>query len=317
MQRGTILVTTLLALPLAWNAAGAQAPTQAQSQAPAGSAARAPQTDQTVAVSRGARLTIENMAGEVVVRAWNRDAVRVQARHSSRARVSVRTVASGVEITASGSYGPAGAVDYEISVPVWIPVKVDGTYAYISIEGTQNEISAESVRGDIVIKGGGTFVSGKSVEGEVVIEDARGRIAASSINQGISVSGASGDIAADTVNGPIKLTRIESASVDATTVNGHITYDGNAAPQGRYRFSTHNGNIVVAVPETAKATFVVRTYNGGVNANLPVEKSGELRRGRRATYTLGGGGAEFELESFGGTVHLRRTESAAKSKAQE
>jgi hypothetical protein len=33
---------------------------------------------------------------------------------------------------------------------------------------------------------------------------------------------------------------------------------------------------------------------------------GELRRGRRATYTLGAGGADVELESFGGTIRLRR-----------
>jgi hypothetical protein len=95
-------------------------------------------------------------------------------------------------------------------------------------------------------------------------------------------------------------------------VNGTITYEGTPVPRGRYRFSTHNGNIVVAVPETSSAAFTVRTYNGRVSTNLPLQGSGDPQRGRRTTYTLGGGGAEFELESFGGTIDLKRPGTTTK-----
>ena len=280
----------------------AAAPVLAQSAAPA----RQPQTDQTVPVARGARLTVNNHAGEVIVKAWERDAVRVQARHSStRTRVTVRTVQSGIHVSASGNHGPA-SVDYEINVPAWMPVKIDGHYAFIGVEGTQSEIAAETVRGDISIKGGATFISAKSIEGEVTIDGARGRITLSSVNQGIAVSGSSGEITAETVNGPIRLTGIESDAVEAGTVNGHVTYEGTAAARGRYRFSTHNGNIVVSIPESASATFTVRTYNGSLNTTLPLQRAGEVGRGRRVTYTLGSGSADFEVESFGGTITLRR-----------
>ncbi len=60
------------------------------------------------------------------------------------------------------------------------------------------------------------------------------------------------------------------------------------------------------VPETTNATFTVRTYNGDFSSNLPTKTVGEVRRGRRATYTLGSGGPEVELESFGGSIRLRR-----------
>ena len=60
------------------------------------------------------------------------------------------------------------------------------------------------------------------------------------------------------------------------------------------------------LPENTNATFTVRTYNGDFSSNLPTKRVGEVRRGRRATYTLGSGGAEVELESFGGTIRLRR-----------
>lgn len=270
-----------------------------------GAGPRAPNTDQTVPVARGAHLTVDNFAGEVVIRAWGRDAVRVQAKHMPRTQVSVETTPSGVAISASGMRGPASAVDYEISVPAWMPVKVDGTYAFITVEGTESEIAAETVRGDIRIKGGLT-ISAETIDGSIVIEGAKGRITASSVNQGIRITGASGDIAAETTKSSIVLTGISSETVDVGSVNGSLTYDGTPAPQGRYRFSTHNGRIAVAVPETAGAVFNVRTYHGSMQTNLPLQGGGDVSRGRRGVFTLGGGGAEFDLESFGGTIHIRR-----------
>ena len=294
----------------------------AQAQTPTGADARRvrpPDTDETVNVTRGTRLSLNNFAGEVYVRSWDRDAVRVQGRHASRTRVTVRSTGSAVVVTASGT---PGSVDYEVNVPSWMPVKVEGTYAYISVEGTQADVAAETVRGDIVIKGGTSFVTAKSVEGEVILEGPRGRINANSVNQGITITGGNGEIVAETVNGHITLNNIESGSVDAASVNGNIKYDGGVGPAGKYRFSTHNGNISVGVPETASATFNVRTYNGSVNTNLPLQGGGEGRRGQRATYTLGSGSADFELESFGGTIQLRRRGSdapltRAKEKARE
>jgi DUF4097 and DUF4098 domain-containing protein YvlB len=120
------------------------------------------------------------------------------------------------------------------------------------------------------------------------------------------VNGATGEIIAETVNGHITLNNIESSSVDVASVNGNIKYDGAAAANGRYRFSTHNGSISVGVPETASAAFIVRTYNGNVRTDLQLQGGGEVRRGQRLTYTLGSGSAEFEVESFGGTIQLRR-----------
>jgi hypothetical protein len=266
----------------------------------------APQTDRTVAVAKGTRLSVSNDAGEVVLRTWDRDSLRVQASHSPRVTVDVQTTGNIVSIRSRASSGPHGAVDYEITAPAWLPVKVSGQFLYIGIEGAQNEVSAETVRGDIVVKGGSGFVTAKSIHGEVIVEEAKGRINASSVNEGIRITGATGDVTAETTNGDIMLSKVDAKSIDVTTVNGDIRYDGAVVAGGLYRFSTHNGDITMMIPETTNATFTVRTYNGDFNSSLPTKAVGEVRRGRRATYTLGNGGAEVELESFGGSIRLRR-----------
>jgi hypothetical protein len=279
---------------------------------------RAPDTDQTVNVTRGTRLSIDNFAGEVVLRTWDRDALRVVARHSSRTKVLVRTRGGVASIDAEGSMGPA-SVDYEVTAPSWMAVKIDGTYNYVSIEGTQAEVTASTVRGDITIKGGTGFVTAKSVEGQVTVDGAKGRLNVESVNESVSLANCSGDIIVSTTNGDISMLNVAATSAEATTVNGDIRFDGTLSG-GRYRMATHNGNIIVAIPETSSATLSVRTYNGSFNSAFPLKGSGDAsdaRRGRRVVYTLGGGDAEMELETFSGGIRIARPGSVKSRQGHE
>jgi DUF4097 and DUF4098 domain-containing protein YvlB len=269
--------------------------------------ARAPQRDETVNVRRGSRLIVNNFAGEVVIHTWDKDSLHIVARHQNRTKVEIKQSPSSVSISASGEMGPAGSVDYDITAPSWMPVKVDGTYCFITVDGTQAEVTAESVRGDITIKGGTGFVTAKSVEGSVVVDGTRGKLTVSSVNEHVDITDASGDITADAINGGIQLQRIASKSVDVSTVNGTIGYQGSIADGGHYSFATHNGNVLLDVPENANATVSVRTYSGSFHsafAALQPPNRSEMQRGKRVTMTMGNGSADVTLESFGGTIRV-------------
>src|SRR5262249_24553520 len=71
------------------------------------------------------------------------------------------------------------------------------------------------------------------------------------------------------------------------------------------RLTTHNGMIAIAIPEKVNATLMVRTYNGSFRSTFPVKQDDQNPR-KRLTLTLGNGSAHIELESFGGTIALRR-----------
>jgi DUF4097 and DUF4098 domain-containing protein YvlB len=278
----------------------------------------APKTDETVQVQKGGRLSINNFAGEVSIHTWDKDSVHVLARHQSRTTVSIRPVAGGLSIQASGTMGPQGSVDYDITVPAWMPIKVEGTYNFVTMDGVQGEVFANTVRGDIVIKGGTGVITAKSVEGEVQVEGARGKVNVSSVNEKIKITDTSGDITAESINGAITMTGIDSKSVDASTVNGTIVYEGKLADGGRYTFGTHNGDLLLGVPENANATFTIRTYQGSFSTDLPLAgvNRADLQRGRRGMTTLGNGSADVNLETFGGSIRVRRG-TAVKSRGRE
>ena len=114
--------------------------------------AGAPQTDETVAVQRGGRLLVSNFAGDVVIHAWDKDSVHVTARHQARTRVSIRPTSAGLSITASGTMGAQGSVDYDITAPAWMPVRVEGTYNFVTVEGGPG-LSVEPEESQICING--------------------------------------------------------------------------------------------------------------------------------------------------------------------
>src|SRR5437016_14419530 len=77
------------------------------------------QTDTTVQVRSGARLEISNFGGEIAVKTWSRNAVRVVAEHSSRDRISVDGSEQVVRVkTEAGRRGPS-QIEYAVSVAAW------------------------------------------------------------------------------------------------------------------------------------------------------------------------------------------------------
>jgi DUF4097 and DUF4098 domain-containing protein YvlB len=294
--------------------------TLAQTQAPAPVGRQeAPKTDETIPVQKGSRLSINNFAGEVIIHTWDKDSVHVVARHQSRTKVILRPNAAGLSISATGTMGPQGSVDYDITAPAWMPIKVEGTYNFVTMDGVQGEVFANTIRGDIVIKGGTGTITAKSVEGEVQVDGARGKVNVSSVNEKIKITDSAGEITAESINGAITMTGIDSKSVDASTVNGTIIYEGKLVDGGRYTFGTHNGDLLLGVPENVNATFTIRTYQGSFSTDLPLPNvsRADIQRGRRVVTTLGNGSADVSLETFGGSIRVRRGSATRAGRERE
>lgn len=263
------------------------------------------QTDQTVQVQKGTRLEVSNFSGEVVIRGWDRDAVRIEAEHSDRDTVDIRTIDQRLVVRGRSRSGNARSLDYTISVPRWMAVRVTGTYSDVTMDGVGGDVTVETNRGDVTVNGGSGFVSLTSVQGQISLTNAKGRIDVSSVNEGIRLSEINGDISAETTNGGIFMERIDSQNVDVYAVNGSLSYEGPIRDKGTYRLTTHNGTIHLVVPEKTNAAISVRTYNGGFRSTFPVKAEDQNTR-RRFSLTFGNGSARVELESFNGSIALRR-----------
>ena len=263
------------------------------------------QIDTTVPARQGQRLVVDAYGGEIDVKTWARNAVRVEADPSPRTSVEITSGGGAVSVRTEGRRGPPSAVDLKLTVPVWMGLDLSGVYTDVTATGTRGPISVETVQGEVNVTGGEGLVSLRSVQGQVTLKGAKGRIDVHSVNEDVRISDASGEIVAETVNGEIVLERVDATSLDAGTVNGDVGYDGPIRNGGRYTLSSHNGDVTLAAAEATSATVSVSTFNGEFESVFPVTLR-ETRKGKRFSFTLGGGSAQVSLESFQGTVQLVR-----------
>jgi DUF4097 and DUF4098 domain-containing protein YvlB len=264
------------------------------------------QVDTTVTIQPGGRLEVDNFDGTVEISTWTRNAVRVQAAPSSRTEVEVESGGGVVQVHSMSRHGP-GDVNYRITVPAAIDVSVNGHSGDVKVDGTTGEISVETVEGSITARGGGGFVSLRSVEGDISLSKSKARAELNSVEGAIKVTDLVGELSAQTVDGEIVLDGVDSPGIEATTVDGDITFTGALRDGGRYRFNSHDGNIRVTVPRVNGA-LSVSTFDGDFESDFPLTLTG-TRSSQRLNFTMGTGNVRLELESFDGNITLRKAGS--------
>jgi DUF4097 and DUF4098 domain-containing protein YvlB len=262
------------------------------------------QTDTQVAVRQGTRLEVTNLGGSIIVKTWMQNAVRVHAEHSDRLAIQVVLDAAALTIKAPSQHGSSQGVEYTITAPRWMALNLSGINTDVEVDGTEAPITVETVSGDVRCRGGSGYVSLQSVSGSVGLQEAKGRVEVHSVSDNITLTDVSGDIVGETVSGDVRLEGVESKNVDISTVSVNVVYDGTIADDGHYRYSTHDGDVVIVIPDKTNATITVSTFNGDFDSSFPVSVT-ETKR-HRFSFTIGSGSARLELSTFNGDIKLRR-----------
>lgn len=276
--------------------------------------AQSAQTDTTFAVDARARLRMEGLNGDVVVRTWDRPEMRVKVTDAEGSRLRVSSGPSTVSLTLDPvSWGPGrsrGSGDLDITMPATMSASINGLDGDVSVEGSRGEVVVQTTQGDIRVTGGGGLVQLRTVHGDIDASGIRGRVDAHAVNGDIKLTDVVGDAVATTMSGDVHLVRVDAASVDASSVSGDIAYDGAIKDAGRYALKSHSGDVTVAMPASANAIISVSTFNGDFQADIPVQLT-EQQKGTRFSFTLGSGSARVDLESFSGDIRLARPGFAA------
>jgi hypothetical protein len=262
------------------------------------------QIDTVLPVGDRARLRVHAVSAEVTVRTWNRSEVRIVAERQGRRELDVRGSRSTIQVESMTPFGTDNRI--EITAPATLDLEIEGAFVSADIEGVRAEVRVVSAHGDLRLVGGDGLIQLQAVQGNVECRGARGRIEVGTTNGQLSVIDVDGTVVAETVNGTVTLTGIASDAVEASSVNGDITYRGTLRDGGRYVLGAHNGNVSVAVPTGTNADVLVSQFSGEFESDFPITLTGTRSPGKRFTFTIGNGGARIELSSFGGTIRLRR-----------
>ncbi len=210
--------------------------------------------DETVALSPGGTVSLENINGDVTIEIWDRDEVRVQALKSAssqelldRLKVEINPSPTAVRIETdypssrdSGNEGHDHSkrgnhlkVEYTLTIPRSAVVEdVDLVNGNLLVVGVEGGVDAETVNGNIVVREGAGDASLSTVNGGIELY--------------VNHLGSSEQVDLETVNGSIDLYLSASvgADISAGTVNGHLTNDlGIAVKKGKYVGASFDGAV--------------------------------------------------------------------------
>ena len=132
-----------------------------------------------------------------------------------------------------------------------------------------------------------------------------------SVNGSIAIDGVLGDITSSTVNGE---TQIKGASknLKISTVNGTVTAQMNSMGSGQsVSFDAVNGQLNLAVPENADATFSVTTVNGDISSEFPSLKAKhQWPVGNNLNGSLGTGAGSVKVNAVNGTIKFIKSQTS-------
>ena len=264
-------------------------------------------SDTTLRISRGTTIEVNSMTRPVVVRTAAGDQVRVV---GATAELSGSTL----EIDVASPFG-RGTGPITVTVPTWATVEVDAMNASITIEDAPERLTASTLNGRIESRGGRGALTLSTMAGAIAVRDFAGtRLNLDAVSGQISVDGATGTLTIESVSQGITLRNIRSSNVTAETTNGRVQWEGALDPRGRYTFATHNGEIVLLLPENVSARVRGSMFNGSFESTLPATTQGldpsrrdrDLMLGKEFTATLGKGEANVHVETFNGSIRIKR-----------
>jgi len=264
-----------------------------------------PAQDTVVSLARGGEVRLENLSGEVVVRAWDRDEVQVTDRDRGSSGLRVRPSDGGVRIETEGRRKDRHNVDIEVRVPSWANVHISGRTLDVGIAGIRGDVVVTNVRGDIRTQDTEGELRLRSQQGEIEVSDASGEIVVSAQSDDVWLSGIRGEVEVRSTSGDITLLDVSARVVRAETQDGDIEFSGELLERGRYAFFVHDGDVELALPESASAVVSASTFDVEFESDFPVRLQ-RYRGGQKFDFTLGEGSAQLELHVFDGEIRLVR-----------
>ena len=261
--------------------------------------------DTTLTLERGDRLEVEQLSGEVIVRAWERSELSVRGEDDDGAAVVVERSGRRVRVVPDDRKGRRRSRNITLWVPEWIDVQVRGRSLDVTVVGVGGTLDVNTVDGDVSVSETTGSVSLRSVEGEISVRDARGRILARSQSDDIRLEDIVGSVEVESGSGDIRLVNVDAESVRAETLDGDVEFDGVLHSGGTYEFYVHDGDVVLSLPSTVGAQVSVATFDGEFTSEFPVRVE-RFSGGRAFDFMLGDGGARLEVEVFDGEIRLLR-----------
>jgi len=273
--------------------------------------AAAEDIDRTLDASPKGRVDIYNTAGSVKVEGWDTNKVRVTGRLGQEVdEFKFERDGDTVIVEVKAKKGRSGGHNFSSDIVVRVPrdsaIEVATVSADIDVKGVRGDQELQAVSGDIVTQAFDHEIEAESVSGDI---DVKGDGKAAEFDL-VTVSGdiyagnIAGSIDFEAVSGDIVVAGGSFDRVDTETVNGDIEFKGTLRRGGKFDAETVNGSVVINFLGDVSAEFRIETFNGRIrNCFGPeAQRVSKYAPGWELNFTEGGGEGRVSIDTLNGSV---------------
>jgi len=270
-------------------------------------------------VAPDARIAVENVRGSVTITGW--DKAQVELRGSlgagSKLEVSGDSAHLGLKVDShdeswSGKHGPNDDSDLTLHVPrgAALEVQVVSADANVTDVGGKS-IEVHGVSGTLGVRSAAAEVDVESVSGDVSFAapqpNPNGRAHLQTVSGSINAKNLGGRVKLETVSGDIGLEDAPVQELETGTVSGdarlHVTPTGHA----RLHLESMSGDVRLYVPENLSAHVDASTFSGDIHSDFGKVQTKDRGPGSSLEAKVGNGDAEIDMQSFSGSLELRKS----------
>lgn len=277
--------------------------------------ARASDFQRQVAADAHGEVEISNIAGSIIVTAWDEPAVSVTAdlpSDSQRVKVSGGHGRTSVCVKYEHGCGSAGysgqtAVRLEVRVPRGSELEVSGVSANVTSSGVTGRQHLHTVSGDIHAALGSGDDEVNSVSGNIDLHgnDEDGTLHVTSVSGDLTVTHVAGELEARTVDGTVTAELAAARLVRINTTSSRIELQAALTSGGTVATETVSGAQKIGLTAPAGYRYEARSFSGDITDCFGQEpsKSG-YGPGSRLSGTRGGGAGHVRIKSLSGDISL-------------
>ncbi|MFT6528527.1 MAG: DUF4097 and DUF4098 domain-containing protein YvlB [Psychrosphaera sp.] len=281
------------------------------------------------------KVTVDVMSGNVVIKAWDKNQVKITGELSDDADGYTIQVDEDGEVYFKvnmpqnrwGNWNDDGGSQLEIMMPDNNSLRFEGVNVDVNAQGIKGGTKLNTVNGDIKAANLNNRIALGTVNGSINAKGLTGKINLNTVNGEIDDQGSQGELEIETVNGEIETdtsaTEIGISSVngeikikaklvdelEVSTVNGYINATLSLNKNARFNASSVGGGLGIYFDGDVSANFNVETHAGGdITNRLTKDKSREAKYGpgESLRFRMGTGSAEVQIDTVSGDVTLNK-----------
>lgn len=267
--------------------------------------------DETRALDADGSVYVGNVAGDIEISTWDRNEVRLTGELGDDSELEIDSSGSRfrVEVITEDKHhwGNHDETDLYLKVPARANISVNGVSSDITVTGAGGEeLSAESVSGDVEVEGHVRRLELNSVSGDVVFEGSASRTSAETVSGDIELHGLSGEVEATLVSGDVNLRGGTFSRGQFESVSGTLELELGVEDGGRLTVESMSGDVNLRLANGTGGKLSAQTFSGDISSDWGSVDRAEHGPGRHLKTTMGEGNATIRVESFSGDIEIRR-----------